>query len=255
MRKLLDIRLSYMAVIFFAIYIILILNYQQQKLTPGQLALFSVNTFLFGYYFSPLLSAQKSRVANLISTTRAEAMTILDALSQSHLLNSEHRHQLKVKLRIYLDSIIENYKIGADNRYYDEILRWSKNLKGEDQAALDLIYDRIAKTQDNRDTLNNLLQSKVYSHEWLVCLVLFFITLYFALQTDFNGSLFFATMLAVLCTGLTLLMIILVKFATLTHKEARRMWRPLKDLRGGHFDDITREEAHKEKVRIDAIQA
>jgi hypothetical protein len=74
------------------------------------------------------------------------------------------------------------------------------------------------------------LASKVYSHEWLVASVLFSITLYFSLMTNFGDSIFFGMMLAILCAGLCMLMTILIKFATLTHKEAKRMWDTLREL-------------------------
>lgn len=250
LKKLLSIRLSALAWILFFTFIVVVFTIEPTKLTPGQLALFSVNSFLFGYYFAPLLASQKIRVAQLISTARQEEMTILDVLTQSHQLNPKIRHKLKIKLRIYLDSVIGNEKVSADNPYYDELLFYTKSVKGEDAQIMNVIYDRISKTQSNRDTMNNLFQTKVYSHEWLVALVLFSITLYFALQTDYNDSIFFGVILAILCTGLTLLMVIMIKFSTLTHKEARRMWEPLKNLIPNHFEDITEDEVAGEKKRI-----
>lgn len=236
-------------------FLVLIYFLKPIKMTSGQLALFSVNSFLFGYYFSPLLSAQKSRVASLITTARQEEMAVLDILTQSHLLSKSVRHKLKVKLRVYLRSIVGNNKLTADNTYYDEILHYTKQAKGEDAQVMNLVYDRMAKTQTNRDTMNNLFASKVYNHEWLVASVLFGFTLFFALQTDFGHSVLFGVMLAILCTGLSLLMVIMIKFATLTHKEAKRMWLPLIDLMKNHFDDVTDEEVAAEKVRIDAASA
>ena len=101
-KKLLHIRISVMAWILFLFFLILVGVIHQRSLTAGQLALFSVNSFLFGYYFNPLLDTQKSRVASLISVTRSEEMTILDILTQAHMLNPKERHILKVKLRVYL---------------------------------------------------------------------------------------------------------------------------------------------------------
>jgi len=194
-------------------------------------------------------------VAQLIGAARQEEMTVLDILTQAHLLSAKERHQLKIKLKVYLLSIIGNTAVEADNPYYDELLYHTKQVKGEDKAVMGVIYDRVSKTQSNRDTMNNLFNSKIYAHEWLVATVLFSITLYFALQTDFGRSLFFGIMLAVLCTGLSLLMIILLKFATLTHKEAKRMWQPLEQLLREHFDDIKDSEVAAERARVDALRA
>lgn len=63
-------------------------------------------------------------------------MTILDILTHAHLLKESTRHTLKVKLKAYLDSIIENYNISADNEYYDELLYWLKHVKGDDEQVL-----------------------------------------------------------------------------------------------------------------------
>ncbi len=251
-KRLLMIRMSIITWILLIFFLLILEVIHQQKLTPGQLALFSVNSFLFGYYFAPLLNAQKTRVANLITVARQEETTILDILTQSHLLGDKRRHQLKIRLKVYLDSVIGNVGVRADNPYYDELLYFTKKEEeGDDAQVMSLIYDRVSKTQANRDTMNNLFATRVYSHEWLVAFVLFSITLFFAMQTPVNSSLFFTVMLAILCTGLTMLMIILIKFATLTHKEAKRMWQPLKDLEKEHFDDITEAEVAEARKRID----
>lgn len=250
LKSLLKIRLSILAPSLFAFFILVVFLVPRQTLTPGQLALFSVNSFLFGYYFSPLLSAQKSRVAGLNGLARQEEMTILDILSHAHLLKSGTRHTLKVKLKTYIDSIMNNYHISADNEYYDELLYWLKNTKGDDQQILDQIYNEVSKTQDHRSDMSNLLASKVYSHEWLVVSVLFSITLFFSVMTNFGDSVFFGFMLAILCAGLCMLMAILIKFATLTHKEAKRMWDTLRELDTKHFDDVTHQEVIQEVHRL-----
>ncbi len=253
LTKLTHIRLSTFAILLFACSIIFLYFYHQETLTAGQLALFSVNSFLFGYYFAPLLGAQKGRVGQLNTVARQETMVLLDILTQSHLLTEKTRKELKLKLAVYLDSIIYNQNIQADNPYYDELLHYTKQnkVKADDQEVLDTIYARISKTQENRDNLNNLFRAKVYSHEWLVASVLFFITFYFSIQTKFGDSVFFMIILAILMTGLGMLMMILVKFATLSHKEAKRMWQPMRELQIKHFDDIRPLDIAKEKLRID----
>lgn len=256
-KKLLHIRLSTFSILLFVGSLIFLKYYQQTTLTPGQLALFSVNSFLFGYYFAPLLGAQKARVGQLNTVARQETMVLLDILAQSHLLTEKTRKQLKLKLAVYLESVLYNKNIEADNPYYDELLHFTKQNKvpADDQAVLDTIYARISKTQETRDSLNNLFRAKVYSHEWLVASVLFFITFYFSIQTKFGDSVFFMIILAILMTGLGMLMMILVKFATLSHKEAKRMWQPMRELQIKHFDDMNPVEIAKEKSRIDAAAA
>jgi hypothetical protein len=254
-KKLLDIRLSYIYPLLFGLFFGLLSVIEPQKLTPGQLALYSVNTFLFGFYFSPILGAQKNRIEALNQTVRQEAMVILDILAQSHLLKPEVRHQLKLRLRLYVNSINGNQKVRADNHYYDELLRFSKQKEFQNNTVMDTIYTRIARSQENRDTLQSLFFSKVYSHEWMVMLVLFAVTIYFIIQTDYGNTVLFRGLMAIFCTGVSLMLIILVKYASLTHKHAKKMWRPLQDLIRDHFEDVESAEIVELKRQIDAAAA
>jgi len=254
-KSLLNIRLTYIYPILFVIFMVILSYMQPAKLTTGQLALYSTNTFLFGFYFLPLLSTQKTRIDNLSTTVRSEATTLLDILAQLHLLKPAARHEVKVRLKVYLDSIYKNTAVSADNIYYDDLLQFTREDRFKDDPVMATIYTRMSKTQENRDTLNRYLTTGVFSHEWLVALVLFFITIYFVMQTNYNGVLFFRVLLAILCTGITLMLIILIKYATLTHKYAKRMWLPLAYLDAGHFDDVKPEEAAKMKQRIDIANA
>jgi hypothetical protein len=254
-KSLLNIRLTYIYPILFVIFMVVLSYLQPAKLTTGQLALYSTNTFLFGFYFLPLLSSQKTRIDNLSTTLRSEATTILDILAQLHLLKPALRHEIKVRLKVYLDSIYKNTAISADNAYYDDLLRFTREDRFKGDPVMETIYTRVSKTQENRDTLNRYLTTGVFSHEWLVALVLFFITIYFVMQTNYDGVFFFRMLLAILCTGITLMLIILIKYATLTHKYAKRMWLPLLYLMKGHFDDIEPAETAKMRQRIDAADA
>lgn len=253
-KSLLNIRLSYIYPTLFVVFMIILSTIEPDKLTAGQLALYSVNTFLFGFYFSPLLSTQKGRVDSLNKAVRQEVMTILDILTQSHLLKDDVRHDLKIRLKIYIDSINRNTNISPDNPYYDELLHFTKQDKFKKESVMDVIYGRVSKTQENRDTIQNLLASKVFSHEWLVIAVLFSVTIYFVMQTDYSGLLFFQVLLAILCTGISLMLVILLKYATLTHKHAKRMWVPIDDLIKNHFEDIDHDEVARVKAKIDKSQ-
>jgi len=254
LRPILHIRLSHLFIMLFVIFYFVLAWRPQLTFTSGELAVFSVNSFLFGYYFSPILSSQKDRVDNLIKTVRQEEMVLLDVLTQSHLLRSSVRHELKVKLKAYIDTIVDNTKIQADNLQYDELLHYTQEPRFKDNQIMHTIYDHISKTQENRDTMQNLYATRVFSHEWLVLSVLFGVTLFFALQTDYSHNPAFQLLLAVLCSGLSLLIVIMVKFATLTHKQAKRIWEPLHYLLATHFDDVDQKEV-QEAVRAVEIAA
>lgn len=238
MRAFLNIRLSHLYLLLFVVFMSLLVFTKHLILTPGQLALFSVNSFLFGYYFGPVLSAQKSRVDTMNKTVRDETMVLLDVLTQSHLLEDKIRLELKSKVKDYIASFINNPKIRADNDKYDELLFFTTHKDHKDNPIMTTIYNRISKTQQNRDTLNNLYQASLYSHEWIILLVLFSITLFFVVQIDYGHSLFFQALAAILCTGLTLLIVILAKYNALAHKQAKQLWVPLLRLRKEHFEDV-----------------
>jgi len=72
--------------------------------------------------------------------------------------------------------------------------------------------------------------SKVFSNEWLIVGILFSITLGFILLISVKDVLILHVVRALLCTGLTMLVLNLVKLSTLTHKKARQMWEPLQKL-------------------------
>jgi len=66
-------------------------------------------------------------------------------------------------------------------------------------------------------------------------LMLFSITLSFILFLDSGDRFIFRVITALLCTGLTMLLVILVKLNTLTHKKARQIWQPFEKLVASHF--------------------
>ena len=73
-------------------------------------------------------------------------------------------------------------------------------------------------------------QNVVFANEWQIMLILFSITLGFILTIHTKEGWVFTAVQALLCTGLTMLIIILVKLNTLTHKKAKQIWLPLKKL-------------------------
>ena len=65
-------------------------------------------------------------------------------------------------------------------------------------------------------------------------LVLFSITLGFVLILNVPGLLGHFVK-ALLCTGISMLMINLIKLSTLTHKKAKDIWKPLDTLNTSRF--------------------
>jgi UPF0716 family protein affecting phage T7 exclusion len=69
----------------------------------------------------------------------------------------------------------------------------------------------------------------------MIMLVLFSITLSFIILMDAGVGFTYDFLAAFLCTGLTMLLVILLKMSTLTHKKARQIWDPYKKLVNSHF--------------------
>lgn len=76
MNKLLKIRLSLFFWIFFILYVSILFLVPSVKFDSGALTLFSVNSFLYGFYIAPILSVQKSRIEELHRVVRAEANSL-----------------------------------------------------------------------------------------------------------------------------------------------------------------------------------
>jgi hypothetical protein len=84
--------------------------------------------------------------------------------------------------------------------------------------------------QQNRAEIKLLVESKVYSNEWVVMSILFAITIAFILFTRLPDLPLLQAIPAILCAGLSMLIIILIKMSTLTHKRAKTIWVPLREM-------------------------
>jgi hypothetical protein len=83
--------------------------------------------------------------------------------------------------------------------------------------------------------LSMQMANKVFSNEWIIIMMLFTITLSFILLLDTGDKVILRIVTALLCTGLTMLLVILAKLSTLTHKKARQIWQPFEKLLSSHF--------------------
>jgi hypothetical protein len=88
----------------------------------------------------------------------------------------------------------------------------------------------VFAAQQNRAEIKLLVESKVFSNEWIVMAILFAITIAFILLTRLPGIAFLQIIPAILCAGLSMLIVILIKMSTLTHKRAKTIWVPLEEL-------------------------
>ena len=224
---------------YFVLFLILFLIFEyiapHVVFTSGALTLFSVNSFLYGFYIAPILSAQKARIEDLHKIVRSEANAVFAMVIGLKRLPAELRNQLQDLFILYLQKNVHNQKAGAGEREYESLITFCLTYSGEYQADIDKLLDKLVANQLNRTNFAMQMSNKVFSNEWMVMLVLFSITLSFVLLLDAGKNITYHLLAALLATGLSMLLIILLKMSTLTHKKARQMWEPYKKLIASHF--------------------
>ena len=229
------IRLSWYFDIFLVIFLILVFNLPKLIFQGGALTLFSVNSFLYGFYLAPILSAQKTRIEDLHRAVRSEANAIFGMMLHLKKLPDKLRNELQNDMKLYIKTVLAERKAGQGEKEYEKLISYCLKYKGPHQETIDQLLDRLIANEQNRTQFSMLLSSKVFSHEWMVIMVLFFITIGFVLVIDGGEHFAFNFVTALLCTGLSMLLIILAKLSNLTHKRAKQIWDPYKKLLDTHF--------------------
>lgn len=229
------IRLSWYFLFFLVLYTILAWILPGQKFDSGALTLFSVNSFLYGFYIAPILTAQKARIEELHKTVRAEANELFAMALGIKKLPTDLRNKLQKELKEYLAVSSRQQSIAQGEKEYEDLISFCVDYTGKNEKEVANFLDKIVANQKNRTQFSMLMGNKVYSNEWIVILMLFSITLGFILFLDVGTSPLLFIVKALLCTGLTMLLVILAKLSTLTHKKARQIWNPLKKLQATNF--------------------
>lgn len=227
MKKLMltKIRLSWYFIGFLSLYLWLSFTVPTYEFVGGVLTLFSVNSFLYGFYISPVLAAQKARIEELHRIVRTEANTIFSMMMSTKKLPKSLRNQFQSEVSEYLDTCAKG-KLKKAEKEYEDLISFCVEYKGSQKEEVDKLLEKLIANQQNRTMLNMQMGNKVFSNEWLIMGVLFSITLVFVLLIDIGSSEMIAVVKALLCTGLSMLMLILVKLSTLTHKKAKEIWKP-----------------------------
>jgi hypothetical protein len=206
--------------------------------TPAALTLFSVNSFLYGFYISPVLSAQKARIDDLGKIIRAEANVIFDILIKTKKLPKRSRTIVQDMCEEYLTASFRERRPAEGEHEYERLISYCLDYTGKDPDTIGKILEKLVANQQNRSQLSMQLGNKVFSNEWWIMLVLFSITLGFVLFLNVRDDLLMHIVKALLCTGLSMLMINLLKLSALTHKKAKEIWRPLDTLKTSRFRRI-----------------
>ncbi len=228
------IRLSWYFGIFFVIYLTLELLLPRQKFETGALTLFSVNSFLYGFYISPIVAAQKARIEELHRIVRSESNSIFAMVLMTKDLPKHLRNQIQDMFIKYISKTAHGSHKGGEQAY-EEIISFCLDYNGESKADIDILLEKVVANQQNRTMFTMQMNNKVFSNEWIIMLMLFSITLSFILIIDTGNKFIYRVVAALLATGLTMLIVILVKLSSLTHKKAKQVWQPFDKLLVSHF--------------------
>ncbi len=209
---------------------------------PGAgLTLFSINSFLFGFYFTPILNNQKARIEELGKIIRTQSVSLFKILIKTRKISDRKVHdKVQKMLETYIKACIKNRKAGAGEKEYDEIIGYLVHFdrKHKDVSEIDGILDALADNQTNRTTFDMMMGRKIYSNEWYILLTLFFVTLALPIITDFGGNPILHIIDAMLCSALSLLLVTLFKVNYLVHKKAKGIWNPFESLLNSDFRTI-----------------
>lgn len=229
------IRLSVYFWVLFAVFLLLSYALPGNKFDASALTLFSVNSFLYGFYISPILVAQKNRIDDLHRTVRAESNALFSLVLRLKRLPDDLRNHLQAMVKGYIQAKLHNRGVNGGEKEYEALITYCVEYKGSNQADVDKVLEMLITNQQNRTNFNMQAANKVYNNEWHIMTILFAITMGFILMLQLTGTPLLHIVRALLCTGLAMLMLILVKLSTLTHKRAQLMWAPLQKLLSTNF--------------------
>lgn len=234
MLLLTKVRLSWYFAIFFSIYFALTYLLPRQKFDAAALTLFSVNSFLYGFYISPIVSAQKARIEELHKIVRNEANALFAMVLMTKDLPKQLRNALQDKFIEYMKSNASE-QLEDGEHHYEELIGFCVEYKGDHAEEIDKLLDKLVANQQNRTMLSMQMNNRVFNNEWMVMMVLFTITLSFILLIDTGTKIVFHIVAALLCTSLSMLILVLLKLSTLTHKKAKQIWQPFEKLLTSRF--------------------
>lgn len=224
------IRLSTYFWIFFITYLYLSVLIPGRTFDSGALTLFSVNSFLYGFYIAPILGSQKSRIEELHRIVRSEANALFSLVLHLKKLPKELRNEMQKLVSVYIRAKLRHKTATAGEKEYEALITYCLEYSGKNQVEIDKTLDALIANQQNRTNFSMQADNKVYANEWQIMAILFSITLGFILDINVGNSPVIHIVRALLCTGLTMLIMILVKLSTMTHKKAKQVWLPLQKL-------------------------
>ena len=223
------VRLTHYLFIFAAIFFVISLFLPKIELQGAALTLFSVNSFLYGFYISPIINAQRVRIDQLHRLVVIEVNKLEELLQYSLRMEPEFHAEVDAAIKAYSKAAAKG---GSDvgKPEFDALVSLIVGYKGDVKDPHKEMLKSVFVAQQNRAEIKLLVDGKVFSNEWIVMTILFTITIAFILLTRLPEMTFLQIIPAILCAGLSMLIVILVKMSTLTHKRAKTIWLPLDKL-------------------------
>ena len=222
------VRLSYYLVGFILIYGILSFILPKIELTGAALTLFSVNSFLYGFYISPIIKGQNDRISQLHKAIIGELNKLKEVHQFGRRTEPEYQKLINAQISAYAKTASVTHP-DAGGEEFEEIITSLVEYKGDSKDPHKEMLKSIFAAQQYRSEIISLSKARVFKNEWIVMLILFAVTISFILVIQLPEIPFINIIPAILCAGLSMLVVILAKMSTLTHKKARSIWRPLKD--------------------------
>ncbi|MDB5166369.1 MAG: rane protein of unknown function [Candidatus Saccharibacteria bacterium] len=227
---LIRIRLTTYFMFFLLLFLVLVFVLPKTTFSSGALTLFSVNSFLYGFYLAPILTSQKARIDDLHRTARSEANAIFEMALSLKNLPTELRNGLQTAFDDYLKTCSKQRRPGQGEKQYESLIGFCVSYSGDNEAEIKSLLEKLVKNQQNRTQFSMLLANKIFSHEWIIMLVLYGITTGFILTIKTGDEVIYRIIAGLLAAGLTMLVVIVVKLSTLTHKRAHDAWKPYQRL-------------------------
>jgi hypothetical protein len=224
------VRLTQYLIIFAIFFFIISLILPKIELQGAALTLFSVNSFLYGFYISPIINAQRLRIDQLHRLVIVEVNKLQEIRQYARRMEYDFQNNITYLLKEYTRAAAGG---GANvgQKEFDALVSMIVTYEGDKKDPHKEMLKSVFAAQQNRAEIKLLIESKVYSNEWIVMIILFTITIAFILFTRLPDMLILQAIPAILCAGLSMLIVILIKMSTLTHKRAKTIWVPLRELR------------------------
>jgi hypothetical protein len=223
------VRLTQYLIIFAVLFFVISLFLPKIDLQGAALTLFSVNSFLYGFYISPIINAQRLRIDHLHRLVVVEVNKLQEIAQYSRRMEPDFKNDVTYML----DQYVRAASVGGMNpgvKEFDSLVSLIVGYEGDKKDPHKEMLKSAFAVQQNRAEIKLLVESKVYSNEWVVMSILFAITIAFILFTRLPDLPLLQAIPAILCAGLSMLIIILIKMSTLTHKRAKTIWVPLREM-------------------------